>query len=160
MTETRQLIQGEFSRKLDDRFRLTLPQEFEKQFSPEQGKCVIAKERPGCLSLWDEATWEKNDKKINLVRNKFDAGILELKIPQLQMLGRLLSTRHRELKLAGRARLVVPEGFREFLGVEPEKDVMVIGAGICIELWHPQKWLEYVGGEISGFGTLLDELAK
>ena len=160
MTETHQLIQGEFSRKLDDRFRLTLPQEFEKLFSPENGKCVIAKERPGCLSLWDEMAWTKHDKRIDLVQSKLGAGVLELKMPQLQMFGRLLSTRQRELQLAGRARLVVPEGFREFLGVEPGSDVMVVGAAICIELWHPKKWFEYIEGEISGFGALLDTLSQ
>ena len=33
---------------------------------------------------------------------------------RVQMLGRLLSTRHRNVRLAGRGRLVIPEGFRIF----------------------------------------------
>jgi MraZ protein len=80
-------------------------------------------------------------------------------MPELQRFGRILSTRHKELQLAGRSRVSLPEGFREFLAVEPGKEVMVIGAAVCIEIWHPQKWLNYLEGEISEFRTLLDTLS-
>lgn len=160
MPEAKQLILGEFSRKLDDRFRLTLPGEFEEMFQPESGKCVIAKERPGCLSLWDEETWKsKLDARIDLIQQRLHLGDLERKMPELQVFGRLLSTRHREIQLAGRARLLLPEGFREFLDVEPGKEVMVVGAAVCIEIWHPKKWIEYIEGEIPEFRNLLDSLS-
>ncbi|MDR2345083.1 MAG: division/cell wall cluster transcriptional repressor MraZ [Planctomycetaceae bacterium] len=160
MSITGELIVGEYSRKIDERYRLTLPSEFENVFKPESGKCVIAKERPGCLSLWDEETWKsKLDERVNLVQAKLRLGDLEQKMPELQRLGRILSTRHREVQLAGRSRVLLPEGFREFLAVEPGKDVMVIGAAVCIEIWHPQKWLNYLEGEISEFRTLLDTLS-
>ncbi len=160
MSETKPLILGEFSRKLDERFRLTLPGEFEEIFKPESGKCVIAKERPGCLSLWDEETWKnKLDARIDLIQQRLKLGDLEQKMPELQVFGRLLSTRHREINLAGRARLVLPEGFREFLDVEPGKEVMVVGAAVCIEIWHPQKWITYIEGEIPEFRNLLDALS-
>ncbi len=58
---------------------------------------------------------------------------------QVQMLGRLLSSRHRTVELAGRGRLLVPEGFREFLKVEAGGDVMVVGAGVCVEIWNPAR---------------------
>ncbi|MDR1268516.1 MAG: division/cell wall cluster transcriptional repressor MraZ [Planctomycetaceae bacterium] len=160
MSEAIQLILGEFSRKLDDRFRLTLPGEFEEVFKPEAGKCVIAKERPGCLSLWDEETWKtKLDARVDLIQQRFKLGDLEQKMPELQVLGRLLSTRHREIKLAERGRIVLPEGFREFLAVEPGNEVMVVGAAVCIEIWQPQKWFNYIEGEIPEFRTLLDTLS-
>ncbi len=160
MSEAKTLILGEFSRKLDERFRLTLPGEFEEVFRPESGKCVIAKERPGCLSLWDEDTWKNRlDARIELIQQRLKLGDLEQKMPELQVFGRLLSTRHREINLAGRARLVLPEGFREFLDVEAGKEVMVVGAAVCIEIWHPQKWINYIEGEIPEFRNLLDVLS-
>ncbi len=160
MSESKPLILGEFSRKLDERFRLTLPGEFEAVFKPESGKCVIAKERPGCLSLWDEETWKnKLDARIDLIQQRLKLGDLEQKMPELQVFGRLLSTRHREINLAGRSRLVLPEGFREFLNVEPGTEVMVVGAAVCIEIWHPQKWIAYIEGEIPEFRNLLDVLS-
>lgn len=154
------LISGEFSRKLDDRFRLTLPGEFEDLFMPEDGKCVIAKEQPGCLSLWDANKWEaEHDARIDLIIQRLKLGDLNQKKVDLQKFGRLLSTRHRNVQLAGRARLVLPEGFRDFLGVEPGKEVMVVGAISCIELWNPNNWFEYIGNNITEFGNLLDVLS-
>ena len=44
-----------------------------------------------------------------------------------RLLGRLLSTRHRTVQLAGRGRLLIPEGFREFLGVEPNGEALFWG---------------------------------
>lgn len=161
MTDNSQLILGEFSRKLDDRFRLSLPSELEAVFKPKDGRCVIAKERPGCLSLWDEEVWKsKMDARVDLIQRKLSTGVLEQKMPELQVLGRLLSTRHREVQLAGKNRLLLPEGFREFLAVECGRETMVVGAAICIEIWHPEKWFNYLEGEIAGFRGLLDNLSQ
>lgn len=160
MSAEKQLILGEFSRKLDDRYRLTLPSEFAELFQPESGDCVIAKERRGCVSVWDQQVWKsKLDARVELVRSRLKIGDLEQKMPELQMFGRLLSTRHRALQITDRGRLLVPEGFREFLGVEPGNEVMVIGAAICIEIWNPQKWIQYVEGRIPKFRKLLDTLS-
>ena len=160
MTQEKQLILGEFSRKLDDRFRLSLPLEFADLFQPESGDCVIAKERPGCVSLWEQKTWQANlDARIDLIQARLKLGDLNQKMSELQIFGRLLSTRHRPLQMAGRGRLVLPEGFREFLGVEAGKEVMIVGAAICIEIWHPQKWIQYVEGRIPKFRKLLDKLS-
>jgi MraZ protein len=139
---------------------LTLPGEFEEVFKPDSGKCVIAKEGPGCLSLWDEIDWKKNlDVRIELVQQRMKLGDLGRNTPDLQRFGRLLSTRHRDIQLAGRARLVLPEGFREFLAVEAGKEVMVVGAAVCIEIWHPAKWQSYIEGDITQFGSLLETLS-
>jgi MraZ protein len=61
--------------------------------------------------------------------------------------------------LANRARLVVPEGFREFLDVPAGSDVMLVGASICVEIWNPQAWLDYLCGEMPEFGPLFKDLA-
>jgi MraZ protein len=160
MSEAKKLITGEFSRKIDDRFRLTLPGEFEDVFKPESGKCVIVKEGPGCLSLWEENAWKQNhDARVSLVLHRLTLGDLGRNTPELQRFGRLLSTRFREIQLAGRSRLVLPEGFREFLAIEAGQEVMIVGAAVCIEIWHPQKWISYVEGDMPQFGTLLESLS-
>jgi MraZ protein len=70
----------------------------------------------------------------------------------------LLSTRHRPVQLAGRGRLVIPEGFREFLGVEPNGAVMIVGAAVCIEVWRPEAWHSQIGHEMPEFRGLLEKL--
>ncbi len=54
---------------------------------------------------------------------------------------------------------MIPEGFREFLGVEPGGEVMVVGAAVCIEIWNSRDWIDYLKEGIPEFGSLLDELA-
>ncbi len=92
------------------------------------------------------------------MRSKINAGKLNEKLADVQLLGRLLSTRHKSIPVAERGRVVLPDGFREFLGVDPGSDVMVVGAAICIEIWHPQKWIEHLGEQMPEFGSLFDKI--
>jgi MraZ protein len=53
----------------------------------------------------------------------------------------------------------VPEGFREFLGVEPGGEVIVVGAAVCVELWQPARWLLYLEERMPEFRELFDRLS-
>jgi MraZ protein len=57
-------------------------------------------------------------------------------------------------------RLVIPEEFREFLGVKVPGDCVVVGAGLCIEIWNPPSWHEYLKQETGTFGALFEKLSK
>ncbi len=95
---------------------------------------------------------------MDVVRSKLEAGLLTQRVGQLQDLGRLLSTRHKVVSLAARDRLVVPEGFRDFLGVEPGGDLLVVGAAVCVEIWQPAAWSAFVTSEMPEFRRRIDEL--
>jgi MraZ protein len=152
-------ITGEWKRVIDDRYRITLPQEMAEAITDLAGDTILAKERSGCLSLWRAADWQKRiDDGIGLIKQKIHAGRMEQKWGDVQRLGRLLSTRFRTVRLANRSRLVVPEGFREFLDVAPEGEVMVVGAVVCVEIWQPRAWLEFLRQEMPTFGPLFTEL--
>jgi MraZ protein len=159
MAAATELLLGEFVRAIDARFRLALPPEVIDPLLAAGPRLVIAKERAGCLSLWSAATWKpRMDAAVEVIRTKLQAGLLAQRVGQVQDLGRLLSTRQQTISLAGRGRLVVPEGFREFLGVEPGGDVMVVGAAVCVELWQPAAWTACVTAEMPGFRQRIDEL--
>ena len=96
---------------------------------------------------------------ISLVRGKIQSGRLAGRLDQVQALGRLLSTRQRSVPVAGRGRIAIPESFREFLGVEPGGKLLIVGAAVCVELWHPRRWCEYVGEQMPEFRQLFDQLA-
>lgn len=152
-------ILGEYRRTLDERYRLSIPQELTGEIVVE-GTCMLAKERPGCLSLWNRATWKQRmDQGVDLVRAKLQAGRLGERTEQIQVLGRLLSTRHKEIQVTGRGRLLIPEGFREFLGVEAGGEVMLVGAAVCVEVWQPEAWLACLERQMPEFMQLLNELA-
>ncbi len=156
---TEKLILGEAARTLDDRYRLSVPGELVDALAAPSGQCILAKERPGCLSLWSTADWQARlEEGVRLVESKILARRLDGRLDDVQRLGRLLSTRHRPVQLAGRGRLVVPDGFREFLGVEPNGAVMIVGAAVCVEIWHLQRWQEHIGHEMADFRGLLERL--
>jgi len=160
MREREEFILGEAARSLDERYRLSIPAEMAEPLTGERTDCILAKERPGCLSLWNEEIWQaKLDEGVELVKSKMRAGRLEGRTGEVQLLGRLLSTRHRAVQLAGRGRLVIPESFREFLGVEPGGEVIVVGAAVCIEIWNPAGWLAHLEERMPEFRRLFDTLA-
>ena len=159
MPGPRELILGEFTRTLDDRYRLSIPAELAEPLAVEGADCLLVKQVPGCLSLWNADVWKTQlDAGIELIRNKIRANRLEGRLDDVQLLSRLLSTRQRTVQMAGRGRLSIPEGFREFLQVEPGGEVMVIGAGICVELWRPQAWLVHLEANMGQFRHLFDLL--
>ena len=160
MSASEGLLLGEWVRSLDDRFRLSLPPEWAEELAASTGQCVLAKERPGCVSLWKSQQWQAwLADGVELVTGKIRSGRLSNRLEQVQMLGRLLSTRHRSVPIAGRGRVVVPESFRDFLEVEPGGEVLVVGAAVCVELWHPRRWSEHIGSHMPEFRQLFDQLA-
>ncbi len=161
------MVTGEAIRALDERYRLTLPAELAEAVGSAEGEgliakeCLIAKERPGCLSLWRRDAWEEKQRQAEaIVSSKLATGRLDGRLGDVQRLGRLLSTRQRTIPIAGRGRIVIPEGFRELLGVEPGGIVAVVGAAVCVELWRPEAWAEWIGREMPGFRELFEELAR
>jgi MraZ protein len=161
MSEPKKLLIGEFRRSLDERFRLSIPAELLDQWGVEEAACLLSKERPGCVSLWLADEWERKlNEGIELVRSKLRAGRFQDRVDQVQLLGRLLSTRHKEVQLSERGRVLIPEGFREFLRVEPGSEVMVVGAAVCVEIWRPAAWLEYLEVRMPRFQRLFDRLSS
>ena len=157
-----QIILGEFPTALDERYRLSIPGGLADLLGP---RCILAKERAGCVSLWSAEAWEaKLSSRIRLIEQKILAETIgEDRMAQVQLLGRLLSTRHKPVELKGRGRLLVPEAFRRFLGVDrdpPENEVMVVGAAVCVEIWKPAAWLRYLEARMPKFRRLFHQLSK
>lgn len=161
MSQTAGMLIGEFRRTIDQRYRLSIPAELAEPLLEGSEEAVLAKERPGCLSLWNVAKWQhKLASGVALVEQKINAGRLEGRVEEVQRLGRLLSTRHATVPLAQRGRLVVPEGYREFLGVEPGAELYVVGAAVCVELWRPEAWFRFIEEQMPEFRRLFDSLSS
>jgi MraZ protein len=159
MSQASQMIVGEHRRVYDERHRVALPQELVDALGGPEAAIVLAKEREGCVSLWPERLWnEKVQTSIELIRQKLQMNLLQSDLAKVQRFVRLFSTRARPVALAQRGRLLIPEGFRTFLGVEPNSEVVVVGAGVCVEIWHPEAWRRYLSADIENFNTLFKEL--
>lgn len=159
--EQHDFILGEFQRTLDERFRLSVPQELADRLAQQEEECVLAKERSGCLSLWNGQVWQTRlSQGVEVVQSKMRAGKLDGRLEDVQLLGRLLSTRHRKVTMTGRGRLLIPEGFREFLQVPAGGEVLVVGAAVCVEIWQPAAWVSYLDRRMPRFRKLLDRLSE
>lgn len=153
-------ITGEHRRTVDERFRVTLPPEMAELVTDTEGQTILAKERSGCLSVWQASAWQTRiDDGVAVIRQKMSTGRFEQRWADVQRMGRLLSSRHETVRLANRSRLLIPDSFRDFLGVSPGGEVMVVGAVICVEIWSPQKWLELLNEDMPEFGSLFKQLA-
>lgn len=154
------LITGEIKRRLDDRFRVSLPLEMATAITDEQGETILSKEQYGCLSLRKAVDWQHRiEQGVGLIEQKIRTGRMEHRWGDVQRLGRLLSTRFRTVKLTNRSRLLIPEGYREFLDVEPNQEVMIVGAAVCIEIWNPAAWMDVLKQDMPAFGPLFQDLA-
>jgi len=161
MPEADDLFLGEWMRSRDERHRLSLPPEWAEALAGDTGECTLAKEQPGCISLWNAERWQRwLTGGVDLLRTKLRGNRLGDRVGEVQQLVRLLSTRHRTVPIAGRGRVALPDSFREFLGVEPGGEVLVVGAAVCVELWKPQRWGEHIGSTMPTFRSLFEELTK
>jgi MraZ protein len=152
------LIKGEHRRLFDDRHRVALPTDFAEALGGDNADCVISKEREGCLSLWPKARWEKEfGRGVELLETRLRLE-LERDVGRLQQLVRLISARSRPLKIGHRGRLLIPEGFREFLGASANVEVILVGAGVCVELWRVEAWSQYLRAELQNFDSLFQQL--
>jgi MraZ protein len=46
------------------------------------------------------------------------------------------------------------------LGVEPGAEVMIVGAAVCIEIWHPEHWRSYLERRMPRFPKLYQTLSQ
>ncbi len=159
MPSAQQFLLGEFRRTIDERFRLSIPAELADPLTQANDQCILAKERPGALSLWNASQWQESlESEMGAVEALMQAGRLKDRVGSVQVFGRLLSTRQKDVQLAGRGRLLIPEGFREFLRVEPGGEVLIVGAAVCVEIWRPDAWLKHLEEQIPQFRQIVSDL--
>ena len=147
--------------RVDGKSRLTLPDALQPVAAGWDGKCKVVKERPGALSLWPADHVDQDiDAAISAALKKYEVRRNQNLLDELMTLGRLRSTRETVARLDGRARLTIPAAFRKFLGVEPEGQAMVIAATVCIEIWRPDAWREFVEQRIADYRTISEALLE
>ena len=49
-------------------------------------------------------------------------------------------------------------GSESSLVLNPEVILLVVGAAVCVELWNPNAWSEFITTEMPDFRRQLDEL--
>ena len=122
---------GTFEHSLDAKNRLTVPSKFRSALA---GKVFLVKGADQCLSVYPEETYTGMTSAALAGLNPLSGEARELR--------RFLFANAMEVELDGAGRIQLPARFMEQVGIA-SRDVIVAGAGECLELWDRSTWETY-----------------
>ncbi len=126
---------GTHEHSLDTKGRLTLPARFRASLGES---CVIGRSEFGdnCLAIWRMSDFDDYSNQL-LEEDRKDPAVLR-RI-------RIWTSEAFFAEIDGNGRLAVPARLRNFAALT--REVLVIGVIKTIELWSPDNWTTYRGGE-------------
>jgi len=122
---------GTFDHTLDAKNRLTVPSKFRSALA---GKVFLVKGADRCLSVYPEDTYAA-------MTSAALSGLNPLS-PQARELSRFFYSNAMEVELDGAGRIMLPARFMEHAAIT-SREVVVAGAGACLELWDRATWESY-----------------
>jgi MraZ protein len=122
---------GTFDHTLDAKNRLTVPSKFRSALA---GKVFLVKGSDPCLSVFPEETY-------TAMTSQALAGLNPLS-SQARELSRFFYANAMEVELDGAGRIMLPARFLDAAGISG-REVVVAGAGPCLELWNRTAWESY-----------------
>jgi MraZ protein len=121
---------GTFDHTLDSKNRLTVPSKLRTAFA-EGAFLVRSTEK--CISLYPSTTYSS-------LTEAALSGLNPLH-PQARELRRYFHSNASQVELDSAGRVMLSTRQLEHAGID--RDVVVIGAGDCLELWDPSTWAAY-----------------
>ena len=121
---------GTFEHSLDAKNRLTVPSRFRAALA---GKGFLVRGPDPCISLYPEATYSTLTTAALEGMNPFSAQARELK--------RLFHSTATDTELDSAGRVMLTPRQLEHAGID--REVVITGAGDCLELWDRSSWEEY-----------------
>ena len=123
-------FRGTFDYSLDAKNRLTVPARFRAALSDG---VVLAKQIERCVAVWRP---DEYDGFTQAALQGFHP-----MSPEAQRLERFYSANAHDTELDAAGRIGVPAFLLEYAGLD--KEVVVTGAGRCLEIWDRAAWLDY-----------------
>ncbi len=122
---------GEFRHSLDERGRVAVPIRFRARLA---AGATLARWLDGCLGLFPQDEWLSLSEKI---------AALPVTNSQARAFARFMFSGAVEADLDRQGRILVPGYLREYAGIAPGGEVLVVGAHSRIELWSADAWQGY-----------------
>jgi MraZ protein len=123
-------FRGTFEFTLDAKNRLTVPARFR---APLSDGVVLAAGIEPCVAVWTPAAYETQTGAALEGSNRFSARVREA--------SRYFAANSHETELDGAGRVMVPAFLMAYATLG--REVVVIGAGDCLEVWDRQSWSDY-----------------
>ena len=121
---------GTFDHTLDSKNRLTVPSKLRTAFA--EGAFLV-RSAENCISLYPSTTY-------SALTEAALSGLNPLH-PQARELRRYFHSSATQVELDSAGRVMLATRQLEHAGID--RDVVVIGAGDCLELWDPSTWAAY-----------------
>jgi MraZ protein len=122
---------GTFDHTLDAKNRLTVPSKFRSSLA---GTVFLVKGAEPCLSLYPADTYHAMAQDALSGMNPLSS--------QKREFSRLFYANAMSMELDGAGRIMLPARFMEHAGIS-SREVVVAGAGDCLELWDRDTWESY-----------------
>ncbi len=123
------MFTGEYRHAVDGKGRIAVPARFRGQLADG---AVVARWLDSCLAIFPMTAWSELAARV---------GSLPMTDPNARLLQRQLFSGAMETELDGQGRVLVPQGLREFAGLEAE--ALVLGSRDHAEIWAPARWTDY-----------------
>ena len=121
---------GTFEHSLDAKNRLTVPAKFRAALA---GKVFLVRGPDPCISLYPEATYSELTQSALAGLNPFSTQARELK--------RLFHSTATDTELDSAGRVMLTPRHLEHASID--REVVITGAGDCLELWDRSAWEAY-----------------
>jgi len=121
---------GQYQYTLDSKGRVTIPSRFRDELV---GEVVLTRGLDRCLAGYPMDVWSELVQKVNA---------LPITDPRGRALRRIFFADAVNVEPDRQGRVVVPERLREYAGLEPGSEVVIVGLDRFLELWEPQRWTE------------------
>lgn len=139
------MLLGEFRHALDAKGRVFVPSRWREELT---GNVVVSRWMEGCLSLMTRDRFQEIADGVRQRSHNLDAG---------RHYSRLLFARASEEQVDRQGRLSIPQGLREWAGLEGE--VVLAGVSDHVEIWAPAAWEAYqerMEGQFEDMAAKLD----
>lgn len=122
-------MRGSWTPKLDDKSRLTLPAKYRSELSEE---VTVVCEQERCLAIYPKAVLDEMMGPINAAPST---------LRNVREYQRWAQHRAEDATPDKQGRITVTAIQRIWAGLQ--RDVIIIGAGNRLEVWDPERWVEY-----------------
>jgi MraZ protein len=131
MKEIELMFLGQYQHSLDDKGRLTIPSRYRELLG--EG-AFITQGFDRNLMVLPADKWQQVYDHINT---------MSLTDPSTRLLRRMIFSNAYPAEVDRAGRILVPQGLRQFLGLNGEASV--VGQGEYFEIWSPANWAEQMG---------------
>ena len=119
---------GEYNHTIDTKGRLIIPSKFRETLGDS---FIITKGLDGCLFVYDNIEWASFEEKLKT---------LPLMNKESRKFVRFFLAGAANVETDKQGRILLPIVLREFAALD--KDVVLVGVGIRIEIWNKDRWEE------------------